>query len=322
MSFNNYIVLNNGVKMPQIGLGTWQSTKPGEAECAVESALKEGYRHIDAAVIYGNQKEVGAGIKKSSVPRSEIFLVSKLWNNSHRPELVEADLDNTLKELDTDYLDLYLIHWPVPFQPGTTLSATRSRVDDSGEREVVIDTEAPSIAETWKTMVALLKSGKVRAIGVSNFTIEHLEILARASDVIPAVNQIEAHPLLQQDDLTAYSKEKGIHPLGQNIIGRPPVIAHSTVAAVASDLGVTPSQILIAWGVAQGYSVIPKSVTPERIKSNFSQITLPQDALKKITDLPRGQGRMRYNIPFVYDPRWDINVFNEPEEQNASRTVW
>ncbi|KAK7044132.1 hypothetical protein VNI00_007849 [Paramarasmius palmivorus] len=327
MSFNNYITLNNGVKMPQIGLGTWQSTKPGEAERAVESALKGGYRHIDAAVIYGNQREVGAGIKKSGIPRSDIFVVSKLWNNSHRPEVVEADLDNTLKELDTDYLDLYLIHWPVPFQPGPTLSATRTRNDGSGESEVIIDTEAPSIAETWKAMVSLLQTGKVKAIGVSNFTIKHLEILAKASDVVPAVNQIEAHPLLQQDDLVAYSKEKGIHltaysPLGQNITGRPPVISHEIVASVASELGATPAQVLIAWGVAQGYSVIPKSVTPERIQSNFKQITLPEDALKKISNLPRTQGRMRYNIPFVYNPRWDINVFDEPEEQGASRSVW
>uniref|UniRef100_A0A0W0FSP2 NADP-dependent oxidoreductase domain-containing protein n=1 Tax=Moniliophthora roreri TaxID=221103 RepID=A0A0W0FSP2_MONRR len=188
-SFNNYIALSNGVRMPQIGLGTWQSTKLGEGECAIESALKEGYRHIDAALYnYGNQKEVGAGISKSGVPRSEIFLVSKLHcTDSHRPELVEADLDNTLKELDTEYLVFYLIYWPVPFQPGATLSATRSRADDP---------------------VALLKSDKVRAIGVSNFTIEHLEILA---DVTPAVNQIEVHPLLQQGDLTAYSKEKGVH---------------------------------------------------------------------------------------------------------------
>ncbi|KAF5371310.1 hypothetical protein D9758_004209 [Tetrapyrgos nigripes] len=326
MSFNEYITLNNGVKMPQIGLGTWQSA-PGEVENAVDIALRAGYKHIDAAVIYGNQKEVAEGIKKSGIPRENIFLVSKLWNNSHRPELVEADLDNTLKELESSYLDLFLIHWPVPFQPGPELSALRPRNDSSGEMETIIDTDAPSIAETWKAMVKLLDTGKVKAIGVSNFTVRHLEILKAASDIIPAVNQIEAHPLLQQTDLIAYCKEKNIHltaysPLGQNITGRPPVIAHNIVKEVASASNATPAQVLIAWAAAQGFSVIPKSVTSDRIKSNFQQIKLSYEALKKITDLPKTEGRTRYNTPILYNPRWDINVFDEPEEKVASRSVW
>ncbi|KAF9266496.1 Aldo/keto reductase [Marasmius fiardii PR-910] len=309
MSFNKSITLNNGVKMPQIGLGTWQSA-PGQVQRAVVHALKSGYRHIDAAVIYGSQKEVAEGIKSSGVPRSEIFLV-------------QADLDNTLAELETDYLDLFLIHWPVPFQPGKVLSPTRARDDSTGEKEVTIDTEAPSIAETWKAM------GKVKAIGVSNFSVKHLEILKSASDVIPSVNQIEAHPLLQQPDLISYCSKKGIHltaysPLGQNITGRPPVIDHPTVIEIANFVGATPAQVLIAWGVTQGYSVIPKSVTPGRIESNFQQITLPPDALQKISDIPNtpGQSRMRYNVPFVYKPRWDINIFDDDGEKDASRSVW
>ncbi|ORY89807.1 NADP-dependent oxidoreductase domain-containing protein [Leucosporidium creatinivorum] len=325
MSFGKTITLNNGVKLPQIGLGTWQSA-PGQVQDAVEAAIKAGYRHIDAAVIYGNQNEVAEGIRRAAVDRKELFLVSKLWCNSHRPELVEADLDNTLKELDTDYLDLYLIHWPTHFAPGKTMSATAAREDGKGQ-EVVIDTEAPSIAETWKAMVKLLDSGKVKAIGVSNFTIKHLEILAAASDVIPAVNQIEAHPLLQQAELLEYCAKKNIHitaysPLGQNITGRPPVIAHKTVEEVAKKANATTAQVLIAWGVSKGYSVIPKSVTPSRIASNFQQVTLAQEDLDTISDIVKTEGRMRYNIPMLYDPRWPINVFEEDSEKDAPRKVW
>lgn len=312
--------------MPQIGLGTWLSP-PGEVEHAVEEALKVGYRHIDAAVVYQNQVEVAEGIKRSGVPRSEIFLVSKLWNNSHRPELVEAALDHTLKELNTTYLDLYLVHWPVPFPPGIVLEPVRPRNDGSGEMEKVIDTEAPSLSETWKAVVKLLDTGKVRTVGVSNFTVKHLEMLAKVSDVIPAVNQIEAHPLLHQLDLIAYCKEKGIHltaysPLGNNITGKLAVINHSAIAQVAEKVKATPAQVLIAWAAQKGYSVIPKSVTAERIKSNFIQIELDEGDMKTITALGEGVGYSRGNLPYIYNPRWDINIFDEPEEANASRSVW
>ncbi|KAM0753523.1 Aldo/keto reductase [Meredithblackwellia eburnea MCA 4105] len=326
MSFGKTVTLNNGVEMPLIGLGTWQSA-PGEVERAVAEALKVGYKHIDAAVIYGNQKEIATGIKQSGVNRKDIFITSKLWNNSHRPELVEADLDNTLAELETDYLDLFLIHWPVPFLPGEVLSTKQARADGKGE-EVVIDTEAPSITDTWLAMVKLLKGGKVKAIGVSNFSVAHLEKLASVTEVIPAVNQIEAHPLLQQDDLIAYSAKNGIHltaysPLGQNITGKPPVIAHPTVKALGEKLNADPAQVLIAWGISQGYSVIPKSVTPSRIASNFKQVELSAEDVKAITDLGKGQGRVRYNTPILYEPRWDINVFEEDVEvENCSRRVW
>ncbi|KAF8915494.1 NADP-dependent oxidoreductase domain-containing protein [Mucidula mucida] len=325
MSFNKSITLNNGVKMPQIGLGTWQSN-PGEVERAVETALKAGYKHIDAAVIYENQNEVAEGIRASGVPRSEIFLVSKLWNNSHRPELVEADLDNTLKELGVDYLDLYLIHWPVAFQPGQALSPKRARADGSGE-EAIIDVGGPSITDTWKAVTALLKTNKVKAVGVSNFTVKHLEELAKSSDVVPAVNQIEAHPLLVQDDLIEYCAKKNIHltaysPLGQNLTGKTPVIAHKVVAEVAEKAKATTAQVLIAWGVSKGYSVIPKSVTPDRIKSNFQQVELDQAALDKISGIVKTDGRTRYNVPYFYNPRWDIDIFGEDSEKAATHKVW
>ncbi|KZO90912.1 Aldo/keto reductase [Calocera viscosa TUFC12733] len=260
--------------MAHIGLGTWQS-EPHQVERAVEHALKVGYRHVDAAVIYGNQPEVAEGIRCSGVPRSELFIVSKLWCNSHRPGLVEADLDNTLKQLGTDYLGL-------PSKAGKG-------------NKVVIDTEAPGIAKTWGAMVKLLETKKVKAIGVSNFTVEHLEILAKESNLIPAVNQVEAHSLLLQDELLTCCTQKCIHltaysRLGQNINGHRPVIQHPKVLQVAEQAGTSP---------AQRVSVIPQSVTPSRIETNFAQLKLSSADAEAISSIVKTDGRTRFNVPFV-----------------------
>jgi L-glyceraldehyde reductase len=231
------IKFNDGNVMPAIGLGTWLS-KPGEVKAAVEHAAKAGYRHFDLAKVYGNHGEVGEGLKAvipSVVKREEIFLTSKLWNTAHKPDLVEAALDDTLKELDQKYLDLYLIHWPVSFnspEPHKTL------MPDDGTGHADLDTKT-TLVDTWKAMIALQKTGKVKSIGVSNFTQSMIEAIIKATGVTPAVNQIEAHPLLPQEDLVKYSNEKGIHitaysPLGnaggygddakkQDIVGSKPV---------------------------------------------------------------------------------------------------
>lgn len=191
---------NNGIPFPQIGFGTWQA-KPGEVERAVTEALKAGYRHVDAALIYGkcfeqlggretslttsgNQNEVAQGIKDSGVPREDITLVSKLWNNSHRPQDVEADLDTSLKQLGTSYLDLWLIHWPVPFVSGKGLAPA-----SNGKAE--IDWDGPSISDTWKEVVRIYQeTNKVKAIGVSNFTVANLQQIIKDTGVVPAVNQM------------------------------------------------------------------------------------------------------------------------------------
>lgn len=218
----------------------------------------------------GNQTEVAEGIKKSGVPRKDIFLTSKLWNNSHRPELVEKDLDETLKQLGTDYLDLYLIHWPVPFKPGKELAPAENGV-------ALIDTDAPSISETWKELVRISKeTNKVRAIGVSNFTKENIQQIIKDSGVTPAINQIEAHPTLIQTELWQYLKDNNIHvtaysPLGNNVTGKPRDLDAEPVKKAAKELGKTPAQILIAWSLKQGFIVIPKSVTPDRIKVSARQ---------------------------------------------------
>ncbi|KAF8627656.1 hypothetical protein AX15_004348 [Amanita polypyramis BW_CC] len=324
MSLGKSVSLSNGTSIPQIGFGTWLS-KPREVEFAVEVAVRDGYRHLDLAKVYQNQREVGAALKKvipSVVKREDLFITSKLWNTAHKAEHVEPALDDTLAELGLEYLDLYLIHWPVAFVPGEHLSDLFPKNEDGSSAAIDADV---SLVETWKAMLALPKS-KVRAVGVSNFTVEHLEAIISATGVAPVVNQIEAHPLLLQDDLRAYCQSKNIHitaysPLGNNVIGKPNLIQHPVVNEVAKKLNVTPAQVLIAWGAARGYIAIPKSVHEDRIRSNFQQIELPKEDYDKITSLGVG-GHTRLNIPRAYtDLPWDVNIFNEDIEKTAKYKV-
>jgi L-glyceraldehyde reductase len=323
MSFGKSVTLSSGALLPQIGLGTWLSEN-NEVEHAVEYAVKNAhYRHLDLAMIYRNQDEVGAALKKvipSVVKREELFITSKLWNSAHQPAEAPKELDETLKQLGLDYLDLYLIHWPAAFPPGNGL--VPDHPTKKGEVHLDLDT---SLVDTWKAMIELSKTGKVKHIGVSNFTIEQIEGIVKATGVTPAVNQIEAHPLLPQDDLVAYCKGKGIHitaysPLGNNLVGKPRLTEHPIVKEVATKLGATPAQVLIAWGVRRGYSVIPKSVQEERILSNFKQFELSQEDYNTITAIGHGN-YTRFNIPYNYSPNWDLNVFGEPDEKNATYKV-
>ncbi|GLB37917.1 putative aldehyde reductase [Lyophyllum shimeji] len=320
MSFGIQVALSNDAKMPQIGLGTWLS-EPHEVENAVEIAVKNGYRHLDLARVYENQHEVGAALKKiipSVVKREDLFITSKLWNNAHQPDQVEKALDETLAQIGTDYLDLYLVHWPISFPPGNGLFPPHP----TKEGEVAIDTET-TLVDTWKAMIALPKS-KVRAIGVSNFTIEHITGIIKATGVVPVVNQVEAHPLLPQDDLVEFCRNKGIHitaysPLGNNLVGLPKLTDHPVVVEVAQKLGATTAQVLIAWGAKRGYSVIPKSVKEDRIKSNFQQVELSQEDYDRITAIGR-ENHVRFNIPRTYKPKWDVNIFDEEVEKGAPYT--
>ncbi|KAJ7647874.1 NADP-dependent oxidoreductase domain-containing protein [Roridomyces roridus] len=321
MSFGKIVTLSSGSTIPQFGLGTWLS-EPNEVEHAVDIAVRGGYRHLDLAMIYENQDEVGAALKKvipSVVKREELFLTSKLWNTGHQPAVCEQELDETLKKLGVDYLDLYLMHWPVAFPPGNGPSPPHP----TKENEVALDLET-SLVDTWRAMIALPKS-KVRNIGVANFTVEHLEGIIKATGVVPVMNQIEGHPLLLQEDLVAYCKENNIHitaysPLGNNLIGEKKLTEHPVVVEVAAKLGATPAQVLIAWGAHRGQIVISKSVHEERILLNFKQIELSQEDFDRISALGK-ERHVRFNIPYRYSPSWDIALFGDPEEASASNQV-
>lgn len=328
MSAGRTATLNSGEKIPLLGYGTWQAA-PGEVGAGVYEALKAGYRHLDLAKIYQNQREVAQGIKKAlaEVPgltRKDIFITSKLWNNKHRPEEVEAALDDTLAELELEYLDLYLIHWPVAFQNGSELFPKKAGSDS----EVALD-DGVSISDTWKAMTKLPKS-KARTVGVSNFSIEHLETVINDSGVVPAVNQIERHPRLPNPAMVDYCAKKNIlitaySAFGNNNIGVPLLVNEPEVKAIAERLSqaqgktVTAAQVVLAWSQIGGHSVIPKSVTPSRIRENFQEVELDQEAIQALDAM--GKNPRRFNIPLTYPLKWDINIFNEDAEKDAGRQV-
>ncbi|KAL2043658.1 hypothetical protein N7G274_003965 [Stereocaulon virgatum] len=246
--------LNTGDKIPAIGLGTWQSA-PNEVRDAVKVALQKGYRHIDTALAYGNEKEVGQGIKDSGVPRNEIWLTTKLDNTWHH--IVPKGIETSLRDLDTGYVDLYLMHWP-------------SSTDPNDMKKHLPDW---NFIKTWQEMQKLPATGKVRNIGVSNFGIKNLEKLLNAPSckTVPAVNQIELHPNNPSPKLVAYNKDKGIHSTAYSCLGstNSPLYKDPTLLKLAEAKGKTPQQVLLMWGLQKEWSVIPKSVTQARIEKNF-----------------------------------------------------
>ncbi|KUM78258.1 MULTISPECIES: aldo/keto reductase [Streptomyces] len=246
------IILNNGVEMPQLGFGVWQ-VPDAEAQQAVGTALEAGYRSIDTAAFYGNEEGTGKAIASSGIPREDIFVTTKLWNDDHGYDAALRAFDVSLGKLGLDYVDLYLIHWPLP--------ALDKYVD------------------TYRALEKLHADGRVRAIGVSNFLPEHLQRLTGETSVIPAVNQIELHPHLQQHTSREYHAEQGIateawSPLGQG----KGLLEVPAIVAIAQKHGRTPAQIVLRWHLQLGNIVIPKSVTPARIKENIDVFDFSLDA--------------------------------------------
>ncbi|KAM0282432.1 hypothetical protein ACHAO9_010221 [Fusarium lateritium] len=283
--------LNTGAEIPAVGLGTWKS-EPGEVSKAVAFALKDGYRHIDAALIYCNENEVGQGIKDSGVPREDIFITSKLWN-THQDNASEG-LQKTLDALGTDYLDLYLIHWPVRLVANETSELLP--VNPDGTRSV---DRSWKQSETWRQMEELYSSGKVKAIGVANWSIPYLEDLSKTWKVVPAVNQVELQPFLPQHELREYCKKNGIlleaySPLGST---GAPIMSDPEVKEVADKYNVSAATVLISYHICKGVIAIPKSVSEKRITSNRQVVELSEDDLKLLDGLAAKGKAQRINTP-------------------------
>ena len=259
------ITLNNGVEIPQLGFGVYQ-VKPEETAQAVQTALEVGYRHIDTAEMYGNEAGVGEGIRNSGIPREEVFVTSKLNNGFHAHDDALKAFDGTLEALGSDYVDLFLIHWPLPG----------------------IDVD---YVETWKALEEIYRSGRAKSIGVSNFNAHHLRKLFSETEVRPAVNQIEVHPYLAQDDLRAFDADHEIATEAWSPIAQGKVLDDPTIVRIAEKHGRTPSQVTLRWHVQRGDIVFPKSVTRSRVEENFDifDFALTEDDMREITALDRGE---------------------------------
>ncbi|MCJ1312875.1 hypothetical protein MMC25_006551 [Agyrium rufum] len=281
--------LNTGASIPAIGFGTWQDKDAQEA--AVTAALRAGYRHIDTARIYGTEPAVAAAIKNFGIPREELFITTKLWNNSHHPDDVEAALDASLKDLGTNYVDLYLMHWPSPFQRGE-----KPFPRDADGKVIPGDTD---YVDTYKAMEKLQTAGKARAIGISNFSLAELKRILAEVSIVPAVHQMELHPYLQQKSFMDFHRQNNIHvtqysPFGnQNEIydsgkGMAKLMDDPVLVEIGKKYGKTGAQVALAWGIAHGRTVIPKSKTPSRIEANFAgDFTLEENDVKAVDDLDR-----------------------------------
>ena len=257
------ITLNNGLKMPQLGFGVWKVSDE-EATPAVEKALEVGYRSIDTAKVYGNEVGVGKAIANSGIPRDQLFITTKVWNADHGYENTIKAFEASLERLGLDYVDLYLIHWPMP--------------------------KFDQYVETYKALEKLYKDGRVKAIGVCNFDIEHLERILKECEVVPVINQVEYHPYLQQKELKEFCEQHQIKLEAYSpLMNGRDILQDEVIKGLAEQYGKTPAQIILRWHLQSGVIVIPKSVTPSRIEENINvfDFELNESDMNKIAELDR-----------------------------------
>jgi alcohol dehydrogenase (NADP+) len=314
-------VFANGDAMPLLGLGTWKLA-PGEVGAAVREAIRLGYRHIDCASVYANEPEVGAAIRGAieagEVKREELWITSKLWCNAHGACNVEPALRRTLADLGLEWLDLYLIHWPVPIRPGVAFPATGADL---------LPPEQVPLSDTWRGMEAALEAGLTRHIGVSNFSSRKLHDLMNHCRIRPEVNQVERHPLLQQPELVADCAAAGVHITAYSPLGsgdrpavlkgadEPVLLENPMIGAIAAEHGCSPAQVLIAWQLQSGFSTIPKSVSPTRLRENLAAADLPltPSDLERIAGLDQHRRLVDGSFWLLEGSPWTLqSLWDEP----------
>jgi len=305
--------LSNGVIMPAVGFGTFASEgNPGQTYTAALAALKTGYRHLDCAWFYQNEGEVGEAVRDflketPSVKREDLFICTKVWNHMHEPEEVKWSLNNSLEKFGLDYVDLFLVHWPIAAEKDEN---NMPAINDKGHY-VINEELTKNHKSTWGAMEELYKEGKAKAIGVSNWTIPHLKDLLSWCNVKPTVNQIEIHPFLPNDELVKFCFDNQILPAAYSPLGSQnqvpttgeKVNTNPTLNAIAEKGGNTLAQVLIAWGIRRGYVVLPKSSTPSRIESNFKSIQLTDEDFEAVNEVAKGRNTRFVNMKedFGYD---------------------
>lgn len=312
------LTFKNKDSMHAIGLGTWKA-KGNEVKQAVKDALYAGVRHIDTAAVYDNEKEIGEALAEvfaeGNIHREDVFITSKLWNNAHKEGYVIPALQDSLKKLQLDYLDLYLIHWPVAFKPGVSFP---QKQDDYLSRE-----EVP-LMETWKQMEAVKENGYARHIGVSNFSKQKLMDVVEKATHTPEMNQVELHPLLQQNELLAYCNEQDIKLTAYSPLGsgdrapemkgedEPNLFEIDTIKEIAKKRNATPAQVLISWHAHRGTAVIPKSTSADHIKANFraADVVLTDEDMDKITKLDKNY-RFITGKFFEAPEKGYVNIYDE-----------
>jgi 2,5-diketo-D-gluconate reductase A len=272
------IELNNGARIPQLGFGVFQ-VHPNETAAAVRAALDVGYRHLDTAEMYGNEREVGQGIRDAGLDRADVFVTSKLNNGFHKPDDARRAFTKTLEALDSDYVDLFLIHWPLPTLYGG------------------------DFVSTWKVLEEFAKDGRARSIGVSNFQPEHLDRLAAETEIIPAVNQIEVHPYFTNERVRAYGRDHGIATEGWSPIAQGKVLDDPVINRIANAHGKSPAQAVLRWHIQRADIVFPKSVSPDRMKSNFELFDFELDGsdMDAISALDKGESGRTGPNPDTFD---------------------